>query len=99
MAGGLKEDYDFSPTSQRIQRVMGLDIATANINIGVDVPPGTVFSHVNPNSQCMESLFRDHLESDSVEKNYGNLLEPETVTSSWIKKAAWCIRIAVCGHQ
>ena len=53
MAGGLKEDYDFSPTSQRIQRVMGLDIATANINIGVDVPPGTVFSHVNPNSQML----------------------------------------------
>ena len=53
MAGGLKEDYNFSPTSQRIQRVMGLDIATANIDIGVDSPPGTVFSHVNPNPQML----------------------------------------------
>ena len=53
MAGGLKEDYDFSPTSQRIQRIMGMDIQSANINISSDNAPGTVFSHVNPNSQML----------------------------------------------
>jgi len=53
MAGGLKEDYDFSPKSQRIQRIMGLDITTANINVATDTSPGTVFSHVNPNSQML----------------------------------------------
>lgn len=53
MAGGLKEDYDFSPSSQRIQRIMGTDIVSANLNVGVDTEPGTVFSHVNPNSQML----------------------------------------------
>lgn len=53
MAGGLKEDYDFSPTSQRIQRIMGMDIKSANINVSSDTAPGTVFSHVNPNSQML----------------------------------------------
>ena len=53
MAGGLKEDYNFSPTSQRIQRIMGTDITSANLMVNVDAPAGTVFSHVNPNSQAL----------------------------------------------
>ena len=53
MAGGLKEDYNFSPTSQRIQRIMGTDITSANLMVSVDAPAGTVFSHVNPNSQML----------------------------------------------
>ncbi len=53
MAGGLKEDYNFSPSSQRIQRIMGTDITSANLMVGVDAPAGTVFSHVNPNSQML----------------------------------------------
>ena len=43
MAGGLKEDYDFSPKSQRIQSIMGLDITTANINVATATSPGTAF--------------------------------------------------------
>lgn len=53
MAGGLKEEYNFSPTSQRIQRIMGTDITAANLAVNIDAPPGTVFSHVNPNSQML----------------------------------------------
>ena len=53
MASGLQESYDFSPSSARIQRMMGLDIIQPNINVDVDVAPGQVFSHVNPNSQLL----------------------------------------------
>ena len=53
MASGLQESYDFSPSSARIQRMMGLDIIQPNIDVGIDGAPGQVFSHVNPNSQLL----------------------------------------------
>ena len=53
MASGLQESYDFSPSSARIQRMMGLDIIQPNIDVGIDSAPGQVFSHVNPNSQLL----------------------------------------------
>ena len=53
MASGLQESYDFSPSSARIQRMMGLDIIQPNIDVGIDGMPGQVFSHVNPNSQLL----------------------------------------------
>ena len=53
MASGLQESYDFSPSSARIQRMMGLDIIQPNIDVDIDGTPGQVFSHVNPNSQLL----------------------------------------------
>ena len=53
MASGIQESYDFSPTSTRIQRIMGLDIVTPNIAAETKGEPGTAFLHVNPNSQIL----------------------------------------------
>jgi len=53
MASGIQESYDFSPTSTRIQRIMGLDIVTPNIAAETKGEPGTAFLHVNPNSQVL----------------------------------------------
>ncbi len=53
MASGIQESYDFSPTSTRIERIMGLDIVTPNIASETKGEPGTAFLHVNPNSQIL----------------------------------------------
>ena len=53
MASGIQESYDFSPTSTRIERIMGLDIVTPNIAAETKGEPGTAFLHVNPNSQIL----------------------------------------------
>ena len=51
MAGGLEETFAFYPGSARLARTMGTDIVTANLDVGLYAPPGTEFSHANPNSQ------------------------------------------------
>ena len=51
MAGGLQETFAFYPGSARLARTMGTDIVTANLEVGIYAPPGTAFSHANPNSQ------------------------------------------------
>ncbi len=51
MAGGLEETFDFWPGSARLARTMGTDIVSANLEVGLKTPPGTAFSHANPNSQ------------------------------------------------
>ncbi len=51
MAGGLEETFAFYPGSARLARTMGTDIVTANLEVGIYAPPGTAFSHANPNSQ------------------------------------------------
>ena len=51
MAGGLEETFAFYPGSARLARTMGTDIVTANLDVGIYAPPGTAFSHANPNSQ------------------------------------------------
>jgi CubicO group peptidase (beta-lactamase class C family) len=53
MASGVKESYDFTPTSMRMQRAMGLDITMANLGVEIGHPPGEVFSHLNPNPQLL----------------------------------------------
>ena len=53
MASGIQESYDFSPTSTRIERIMGLDIISPNIAAETKGEPGTAFLHVNPNSQIL----------------------------------------------
>ena len=78
MASGLQESYDFSPSSARIQRMMGLDIIQPNIDVGIDGAPGQVFSHVNPNSQLLGIIierasgqrFSDYL-SEKIWKKIG----------------------------
>ena len=51
MAGGLEETFAFWPGSPRLERTMGTDIVTANLAVGIYAPPGSAFSHANPNSQ------------------------------------------------
>lgn len=51
MAGGLEETFAFYPGSARLARTMGTDIVSANLAVGINAPPGTAFSHANPNSQ------------------------------------------------
>ncbi|WP_446831702.1 serine hydrolase domain-containing protein [Candidatus Foliamicus sp.] len=51
MAGGLQETFAFWPGSPRLARTMGTDIVTANLDVGIYAPPGTAFTHANPNSQ------------------------------------------------
>ena len=51
MAGGLEETFAFYPGSARLARTIGADIVTANLEVGLYAPPGTEFSHANPNSQ------------------------------------------------
>ena len=51
MAGGLQETFAFWPGSPRLARTMGTDIVTANLDVGLYAPPGTAFTHANPNSQ------------------------------------------------
>ena len=51
MAGGLEETFAFYPGSARLARTMGTDIVTANLEVGIYAPPGTAFTHANPNSQ------------------------------------------------
>lgn len=53
MSSGVQESYDFRPTSMRMQRVMGLDITTANLAVEIRHAPGEVFSHLNPNPQLL----------------------------------------------
>jgi len=56
MSGGLKETFDYSPFSDRIQRAYGTDIVNANLNMDPEIDPGTVFSHNNYNSQILGIL-------------------------------------------
>ncbi|MBT8445389.1 MAG: serine hydrolase [Gammaproteobacteria bacterium] len=49
MSSGIEESYDFKPKSDRMQRVMGLDIIPPNLAVKVRHEPGTVFAHFNPN--------------------------------------------------
>ncbi len=49
MSSGIEESYDFTPTSDRMQRVMGLNIIPPNLAVKVRHEPGTVFAHFNPN--------------------------------------------------
>lgn len=51
MAGGLEETFAFWPGSARMARTIGTDIVAANLDVGLYAPPGTAFSHANPNSQ------------------------------------------------
>ena len=51
MAGGVEETFVFWPWSARTDRTMGTDIVAANLAVGLNAPPGTAFSHANPNSQ------------------------------------------------
>jgi CubicO group peptidase (beta-lactamase class C family) len=53
MSSGVRESYDFTPTSMRMQRAMGLDITTANLAVEIQHEPGEVFSHLNPNPQLL----------------------------------------------
>ncbi len=53
MTSGVQETYDFTPRSARMQRTMGLDIVTPNLQVGLSEPPGRVFAHFNPNSQLL----------------------------------------------
>ncbi len=53
MASGLKESYDFSPMSLRMQRTMGTDIVAANLQAEVAGPPGVKFAHINPPPQLV----------------------------------------------
>jgi len=53
MASGVQESYDFTPTSMRMQRAMGLDITAANLGVEIRHEPGEVFSHLNPNPQLL----------------------------------------------
>ncbi len=53
MSSGMKESYDFRPSSDRSQRFMGTDIISANLNINIADKPDTFFSHVNSNSQLL----------------------------------------------
>ena len=56
MSGGLKESFDYSPFSDRIQRAYGTDIVNANLMMEPEIEPGTVFSHNNYNSQILGIL-------------------------------------------
>ena len=58
MSGGLKESFDYSPFSDRIQRAYGTDIVSANLNMDPEIKPGTVFSHNNYNSQILGILIQ-----------------------------------------
>ncbi|MFQ5636264.1 MAG: serine hydrolase domain-containing protein, partial [Gammaproteobacteria bacterium] len=49
MSSGVQESYDFQPRSLRMQRVMGLDIVSANLDVEIRHAPGEVFAHFNPN--------------------------------------------------
>ena len=51
MAGGLEETFAFYPGSARLARTIGTDIVAANLEVGIYAPPGTAFTHANPNSQ------------------------------------------------
>ncbi len=53
MASGLKESYDFSPWSLRMQRTMGTDIVAPNLATEVGGPPGVKFAHINPPPQIL----------------------------------------------
>lgn len=53
MASGLKESFAFWPTSLRMQRVMGTDIVSANLQTEIGGPPGQAFAHVNPAPQLL----------------------------------------------
>jgi CubicO group peptidase (beta-lactamase class C family) len=53
MASGLKESYDFSPWSLRMQRAMGTDIVEPNLRTEVGGPPGVKFAHINPPAQLL----------------------------------------------
>ncbi|MFW2403670.1 MAG: serine hydrolase domain-containing protein, partial [Gammaproteobacteria bacterium] len=49
MSSGIEESYDFTPKSDRMQRVMGLNIIPPNLAVKLRHEPGTVFAHFNPN--------------------------------------------------
>jgi CubicO group peptidase (beta-lactamase class C family) len=53
MASGLKESYDFSPWSLRMQRTMGTDIVKPNLLADIGGPPGAKFAHINPPPQLL----------------------------------------------
>ncbi|MCK6371906.1 MAG: beta-lactamase family protein [Gammaproteobacteria bacterium] len=53
MASGLKETYQFAPWSDRMQRVMGADIVSSNLAVGIAGPPGVKFAHINPPAQIL----------------------------------------------
>lgn len=53
MASGLKESYDFSPWSLRMQRTMGTEIVGPNLRTEVAGPPGVKFAHINPPAQLV----------------------------------------------
>lgn len=53
MASGLKESFNFAPTSLRMQRTMGTDIVAPNLHTEVGRPPGERFAHINPDPQVL----------------------------------------------
>jgi CubicO group peptidase (beta-lactamase class C family) len=53
MASGLKESFNYAPTSLRMQRTMGTDIVAPNLRTEVGRPPGKRFAHINPDPQVL----------------------------------------------
>ncbi len=53
MTSGLQESDDFSPWSQRMQRIMGTDIVGPNLAVRVSGPPGVTFADINPPAQIL----------------------------------------------
>ncbi|GIS40820.1 MAG: hypothetical protein Ct9H90mP13_06660 [Pseudomonadota bacterium] len=78
MSGGLKESFDYSPFSDRIQRAYGTDIVSANLNMDPEIKPGTVFSHNNYNSQILGILIQR-----TSGKRYSEYFSEKKMVSTW----------------